>query len=198
MNDVRGVSIGRAAALYGLAPSTLRWWESQGVLPEPPRVNGRRVYTETELRRVGLAYLCCVIGDMPLGQASVATTGSRTSRWQSTVLGHAERIEEMIKQLQSARAYLLHLARCPDDDVVANCPVLDAELVEHTPRGRFPGSDLVTAAQSLPMRDETRPARDETLRCAVCSGPITQSPRGRRRTYCSRACQQRHYRVRGG
>ncbi|WP_433334859.1 MerR family DNA-binding transcriptional regulator [Spirillospora sp. CA-294931] len=199
-----GVTIGQAAALYGLAPSTLRWWESLGVLPEPPRANGRRVYTETELRRIGLAYLCCVVGAMPLGQASLVTSGTRNGHWRATVRRHAEVVEEKIRQLQSAHAYLLHLARCPDDDIVSECPDLDAELADHTPRGLIATHDLVTAARSLPAgpprkRDETAPPRDENPasqgRCAVCAASFPRAPRGRRRKYCSRACQQRHYRT---
>jgi MerR family copper efflux transcriptional regulator len=157
MSDLLGVSIGQAAALYGLAPSALRWWESQGALPDPPRVNGRRVYTETELRRIGLAYLCCVVGAMPLEQASVVTSGSRNRHWQSTVKRHTELIEEKIRQLQSAHAYLLHLLQCPDDDIVRECPDLDDELMRHTPRRRIATQGLVAAAQSVATHRE-RPA----------------------------------------
>jgi DNA-binding transcriptional MerR regulator len=200
-----GVSIGKAAALYGLAPSTLRWWESQGVLPEPPRVSGRRVYTETELRRIGLAYLCCVTGAMPLDQASVVTSGSRTRDWHSAVKRHAGLLEKNIKQLQAAHEYLLHLLQCPDDDIVGGCPYLDDELRSHTPRRHVPAQGLVAAAQSIPhrapargQRDGTGPPRDETAltasRCVVCAGPFTQLARGRPRKYCSRACRQRRYR----
>ncbi|MFI9556487.1 MerR family DNA-binding transcriptional regulator [Nonomuraea endophytica] len=196
MDEPLGVSIGQAAALYGLAPSTLRWWESQGVLPEPPRVNGRRVYTETGLRRIGLAYLCCVTGAMPLEQASVVTAGSRNRQWQEMVKRHAELIEEKIRHLRSAHGYLLHLLLCPDDDIVSECPDLDGELVSHTPRGLIPAQGLVAAAQS--SRDEICSPRDERAvpadRCAACQGPFTQPARGRRRKYCSPACRQRLYR----
>ncbi|GAA0935768.1 MerR family transcriptional regulator [Nonomuraea longicatena] len=191
MSDSDGVSIGQAAALYGLPPSTLRWWEAQGVLPEPPRVNGRRVYTETDLRRLGLAYLCCVTGAMPLEQAAVVTLGSRNPHWQSTVRHQAGLIEEKIRRLRSAHEYLLHLLRCPDDDIVGQCPDLDGELVRHTPRGRVAAADLVAAAQAVLRSDETGPPRDE---CAVCGGSFTQPASGRRRRYCSRACRQRRYR----
>ncbi|MFJ6657348.1 MerR family transcriptional regulator [Streptomyces sp. NPDC091377] len=200
MDDPHGVSIGEAAALYDLAPSTLRWWESRQVLPDPPRTNGRRVYTETDLRRIGLAYLCCVTGSMPLDQASVVVTGSRNREWQGTVRRHAREIEERIRRLQSARAYLLHLLRCPDDDIVTQCPDLDGELASHTPRGRVAAPDLVAAARSAlrdgktgGRRDEMNPA-DVSARCAVCSGRFTPSARGRHRTYCSAACRQRQYR----
>lgn len=204
VHEVDGVPIGRAAALYGLAPSTLRWWEAQGVLPEPPRVNGRRLYTEPELRRIGLAYLCCVTGAMPLEHTAAVTSGGR-AQWQSAVQRHTARIEEMIQQLQSAHHFLLRLLQCPDDDVVRECPDLDEELMNHTPRGRCPTLGLVAAAQSLPLRtaagrrrDGTGVTRDEKSaaadRCTVCAEPLVRQARGRRREYCSRACQQRQYR----
>ncbi|RFS87282.1 MerR family transcriptional regulator [Actinomadura spongiicola] len=208
MNDRLGVSIGRAAALFDLAPSTLRWWEAQRVLPEPPRVNGRRVYTETELRRIGLAYLCCVTGAMSLEQTAVVTSDSSSNeRWRSTVKRHTELIEERIEKLRTTREYLLVLLECPDDDIVAECPHLDGELTRHTPRGSVPAQDLVAAARSTPRRRPAREGRDEKestrdekpepqSRCAVCAEPLTQPSRGRRRRFCSRACRQRHYRAR--
>ncbi|MHA6628761.1 MerR family DNA-binding transcriptional regulator [Pseudonocardia sichuanensis] len=205
MREPHGISIGQAAALFGLAPSTLRWWESQGVLPEPPRANGRRVYTETELRRIGLAYLCCVTGAMPLEKAAVVTSASRNGHWQSTVRRHAELLEEKIEELQSAHRYLLHLLHCPDDDIVRECPDLEGELMARTPRRLAAAPGLVAAARSIARgavagrgRDETGRRRDETTasssRCAICAAPLTQPARGRRRKYCSRACQQRRFR----
>ncbi|WP_413467984.1 MerR family DNA-binding transcriptional regulator [Mycobacterium sp. RTGN4] len=206
MSDSPGVAIGQAAALYGLAPSTLRWWEAKRVLPEPPRVNGRRVYTDTELRCIGLAYLCCITGAMPLERASVVTRGNRNMHWHNIVNGHAAVLKEKMAQLQSAHDYLMHLLGCPDDDIVGQCPDLDEELINHTPRGRAADQDLVSAARSLSAsglnpsndRDEMATRRDENRpsvsRCAVCAAPFTQPARGRRRTYCSRACQQKNYR----
>lgn len=205
MSETGGVWIGDAAALYGLAPSTLRWWESQQVLPEPPRANGRRVYTESDLRRIGLAYLCCITSAMPLEQAAVVISGRSNDQWQRTVRGHAGALERKILELQSAHEYLMHLLECPDDDIVDKCPWLDSELLRHTPRGRAPAGSFVDAARSGPQgahaphqRDETTAPRDEKeipfSRCIVCATSFAQSGRGRRRLYCSHACRQRRYR----
>lgn len=205
MSDSSTVSIGQAAALYGLAPSTLRWWESQGVLPKPPRDNGRRVYSETELRRIGLAYLCCVTGAMPLDRTAIVTCADKKHEWRSTVQDEVRRIEEKIHRLQGAREYLLHLVRCPAGDLVAECTHLTGELIDHTPRGRSAAPDLVTAARSAPGTGTAASVSDElggpryetqasTQRCAVCAGPLTRPARGRHRRYCSPACRQRHYR----
>ncbi|MFH9072559.1 MerR family transcriptional regulator [Streptomyces alboflavus] len=207
------VHIGAAAALYGLAPSAVRWWEQQGVLDPPAREGGKRLYDDTDLRRIGLVYLCCVVGRMPLDQAAVVASGRATRRaWQDAVDAQLVQVERQIAQLEAARGYLRHARGCADDDIAGSCPVLDAELSAHTPRGRYQGADLVTAAraasagavgtgaESGPPRDENataRPLRDESpARCANCRGPVTPSSHGRPRTYCSRACQQRAYRAR--
>ncbi|GAA1079482.1 MerR family DNA-binding transcriptional regulator [Nocardiopsis composta] len=173
--DRPGVTIGRAAALYGLAPSTLRWWESQQVLPEPPRANGRRVYTEAELRRIGLAYLCCVVGAMPLEQASAVTSGRGNRDWRRAVERHVGLIEEEVRRLRGAHGYLLHLLHCPDDDIVEQCPDLDGELMSRTPRGLAAGQSLVAAAQSAPPRAHHRPAGVTERAGGVMRAPRTRT-----------------------
>ncbi|WP_278265306.1 MerR family transcriptional regulator [Nocardia sp. AG03] len=205
MSDPVGVSIGKAAALYDVAPSTLRWWESQRVLPEPARVNGRRVYDESDLRRIGLAYLCCVTSAMSLEQAAVVTVGRRNELWQRTVRSHAAALARKIEELQSARDYLTHLLECADDDIVDECPWLDGELMSRTPRGRVPVAGFVAAAQAVSPRRDHAERCDETAapcvetsptlgHCVICASVFAQPGTGRRRRYCSRACRQRHYR----
>ncbi|MFD9910291.1 MerR family transcriptional regulator [Streptomyces sp. NPDC059063] len=184
----RGVSIGEAAALYGIAPSTVRWWESRGVLAPPAREGGKRVYGDTDLRRIGLAYLCCVVGRMPLDQAAVVTSGKATRDvWQDAIDAQIAQVERQIGQLEAARDYLRHCLSCTDDDIAGECPVLDSELAAHTPRGRARCDESVGVG----------PERDEKL-CPGCRAPVTRPPRGRPRMYCSPACRQRAYRARRG
>ena len=204
VSSVPGVSIGQAAALYQVAPSTLRWWEKCGLLPEPPRVNGRRVYDEVALRRIGLAYLCCVTGAMPLLEAARVTSGEYGGSWRADVSRHAARLEAELHKLQEARRYLLHLLQCPDEDIAAECSHLEGELVAHTLAGGLAGSSLIEAATAARTRsrsavgDVTDEARDEigdaSQSCNVCGSSMVSSNRGRRRKYCSAACRQRHYR----
>ncbi len=205
------VSIGEAAALYELAPSTVRWWERRGVLTPPARDGGRRRYRDRDLRRLGVAYLCRVVGRLPLDRAAVVTSGKATlSGWRRVVGEQIDVLDREIEQLRAARDYLRHLLRCETDDM-AQCPVLEGELTRDTPVGRGPGGDLVAAARAAgnggrpawsrrPARDETPPDQsacdEKAARCPGCRGPVAQTPRGRPRTYCSRACQQRAYRAR--
>lgn len=202
------VSIGEAAALYGIAPSALRWWEHQGVLDPPDREGGKRLYRDADLRRIGLAYLCCVVGKMPLEQAAVVVSGGTTyEAWQQTTREQLELLEQRIERLQAAAGYLSHLLGCVDDDI-SRCPIFEADLSAHTPRGRVPEADLVTAARAarsvgaLSEGDEnpaTAERHDEKPEsCPGCRGPVPRTPRGRPRKYCSPACRQRAYRARQG
>lgn len=146
MSD-KTVQIGQAAALFGLAPSTVRWWEKQGVLPPSRQAAGKRRYDRADLRRIGLAYLCTVTGMMPLEQTAVVTSGdSDNESWQRAVRAQIARLDEQRARLQSARDYLDHLLTCTSDGPTADCPHLDDELIRHTPRGRFPHTDIVAAA----------------------------------------------------
>jgi MerR family copper efflux transcriptional regulator len=141
------VQIGQAAALFGLAPSTVRWWEKQGVLPPSNQAAGKRRYDRTDLRRIGLAYLCSVTGMMPLEQTAIVTSGDTDNAdWQGAVRAQIGRLDEHRARLQSARDYLEHLLTCTSDDPTADCPHLDDELIQHTPRRRFAESDIVEAA----------------------------------------------------
>jgi MerR family copper efflux transcriptional regulator len=208
------VHIGAAAALYGLTPATLRWWEEQAVLPHPARAGDRRLYDHRDLRRIGMAYLCCVAGNMPLSRAATVTTGAVGHQtWQAAVNEEILRLGREIARLETARDQLRHLLHCTDDDPAADCPYLDDILVRHTPRGRVGEADLVAAARAAlrtrpagGRRDETaartEPSGDETedgslaRRCATCAGVLQPARGGRPRIYCSPACRQRAYRRR--
>jgi MerR family copper efflux transcriptional regulator len=154
------VQIGEAAALFGLAPSAVRWWEKQGVLPPSRQTAGKRRYDRADLRRIGLAYLCAVTGMMPLDKAAIVSSGdSDNEEWQHAVRDQIARLDEQRARLQSARDYLEHLLTCTSDDPTADCPHLDDELVRHTPRGRFADCEIVAAARQsvlLPHLDSNQ------------------------------------------
>ncbi|WP_430336009.1 MerR family DNA-binding transcriptional regulator [Rhodococcus sp. ACT016] len=209
----QAVQIGDAAALFDVTPATLRWWEELGVLEAADRVGGRRVYASRDLRRIGLAYMCCVIGMMPLDEAAAVTSGNGSrSEWREALRRNIDRLDQRTKRLDAARRYLTHLLHCEEDDIGANCPILDSELVARTPRGRVPVDDLLEAAHLAQRRSTGRRRDDETerdssrgdetsaglaySRCASCPRLIAQPAQGRRRKYCSHTCRQRAYRIR--
>ncbi|MET8683158.1 MerR family transcriptional regulator [Streptomyces sp. NPDC004732] len=170
------VLIGEAAALYGLAPSTVRWWEQQGVLNPPARHGGKRLYGDAELRRLGLAYLCCVVGRMPLDQAAVVTSGKAArDDWQEAIDAQLVRLERTIEELEAARGYLRHALNCTSDDIAGSCSIMDAELTARTPRGRFPDADIVTAARTARGSAGGEPPRDEHAAARPRSGVVSSA-----------------------
>jgi MerR family redox-sensitive transcriptional activator SoxR len=48
------LTIGQVAKRAGLNLSAIRYYEEKGLLPEAPRVSGRRRYTEETLARLGV------------------------------------------------------------------------------------------------------------------------------------------------
>ena len=51
------MTIGEVASRAGLRTSAIRYYESAGLLPRPPRRSGRRVYGESVLDRLALVAL---------------------------------------------------------------------------------------------------------------------------------------------
>ena len=49
-----GLTIGQVARLAGLATSAIRFYEEAGLLPPPPRVNGRRRYDASVVQRLAV------------------------------------------------------------------------------------------------------------------------------------------------
>ncbi|GAA1600099.1 hypothetical protein GCM10009804_65980 [Kribbella hippodromi] len=142
------VPIGPAAALYEVAPSTLRWWEREGVLGTDRGADGRRRYGDEELRLIGFVYLCHVVGLMPLDKTAIVVGAAvERERWQRTVNEEIAALDARIDDLTAAREYLRHLLTCTSDPPV-DCAHLHAELLRRTPVGRFPDTtDLTTAAR---------------------------------------------------
>jgi MerR family transcriptional regulator, redox-sensitive transcriptional activator SoxR len=56
------LSIGEAARRAGVRPSALRYYEQAGILPPPPRVNGRRRYTEELVDAIRVARFAQSVG----------------------------------------------------------------------------------------------------------------------------------------
>jgi DNA-binding transcriptional MerR regulator len=187
------LGIGEAAHLFGLEPSTLRWWERCGLLSPRRGADGRRRYGEAELNRIALVHLTRRSGRLSLAEIADFAGGPTASgdrpRWHGTVRSRVALVEEQIAQLTSARAYLLHLLECRRDDPV-QCPVFTRRV-----RKLYPLPWQVVAAAEC---DETEEAPSGEARCRTCGGPLGQPQTGRRRAYCSRACRQRAYRARRG
>lgn len=105
--------IGELAGISGVAASSLRFYESNGLLPAPRRAgNGYRDYPEDTLERIGLIRLAQSLG-FNLEQirkvlSSRGTDGSHELIMQG-LQGRLEEIEQLQAKLAEQRAGILEM-----------------------------------------------------------------------------------------
>lgn len=125
------MQIGDLSRNAGVNVETIRYYERAGVLPVPARqVNGRRVYGEADVRRLGFIRHARDLGfDLQSVRTLLAlqeqpeascTDASRIAQAQ------LDEVERRLAQLQSLRAELSRMVVECRKGVVAECRVIEA------------------------------------------------------------------------
>jgi MerR family copper efflux transcriptional regulator len=146
------VTIGEAATRYGLAASTLRWWERQGLLEPAERRGRQRRYGPAELRRIGLIHLARNTGLMSLDQIGALLARAPGTHWHETVRDRIRDLDQQVERLMTAREALTHTLRCPADHPT-QCRHLDDVLSQVASRKRDE-----TVPRRMPAQPAARPA----------------------------------------
>jgi MerR family redox-sensitive transcriptional activator SoxR len=121
-NPDSAMTIGAVAALTGKRPSSIRYYEQIGLLPQAARVNGRRIYGPDTVRtlavietgqRAGLALdeIKALLSAAPGDQAAI-------ERLREVAERKLPEITALIERSQIVRGWLECAARC-------ECPSLD-------------------------------------------------------------------------
>lgn len=105
--------IGELAGISGVAASTLRFYESNGLLPAPRRAgNGYRDYPEDTLERIGMIRLAQSLG-FNLEQIRKVLSGRGTDGSHELIMqglqGRLEEIEQLQAKLAEQRAGILDM-----------------------------------------------------------------------------------------
>lgn len=133
------LKIGEVADQAGVNLQTIRYYEREGLLPEPPRLaSGYRMFPQDAVRRVRFIKRAQELGftlseikellalriDRERGSAGV----------QKLAQAKIEDIEQKIRTLQSMKKVLKQLAeRCPGCGPTSECPILESlEPKEYT------------------------------------------------------------------
>jgi MerR family transcriptional regulator, redox-sensitive transcriptional activator SoxR len=100
-----GLSIGQLAARAELNASTLRYYESVGLIPAPNRINGQRRYDESLLDRIHFIKIAQQTG-FSIQEIALLLEGfeggdSLTDRWEQMVKQKRSELEERKRQLNS-------------------------------------------------------------------------------------------------
>ena len=126
------LSIGQVARLAGVGVETVRFYEREGLLEEPPRrASGYRQYSEEVVKRIGfikrakeLGFSLKEITELLLLRMDAQTSCDEVK--QRTEAKIAE-VERKLVELQRMRQALLQVAAlCTGEGPASACPMLDA------------------------------------------------------------------------
>ncbi len=116
--------IGEVAERAGIATSAIRYYESEGLIADPPRRGGRRVYDESVVDRLGLIELAKRAGfTIAETRRLLAGFGKRTppgKRWRALTSTKMAELEERIAEAQRMKAVLETVRQC-DCPTLADC-----------------------------------------------------------------------------
>ncbi len=114
--ELETLTIGDIARQAGVRPSTLRYYESIGLLPAPSRVSGRRRYTPDILQRLAVIRLArhagFSIAQMQTLFHGFPSTTSPAERWQTLASQKLIEVSALIASAQQMQDLLRTLLKC--------------------------------------------------------------------------------------
>jgi MerR family copper efflux transcriptional regulator len=124
------VPIGDVARRFGVAVSTLRYYDELGLLEPAERRGSGRHYGNPQLERLALIQMLQG-GGLTLEEIAALLAGPDSGRtWGEVLDARLDELERQIERMVAARATLAHMRECPDDDPVQQCPYLAADVKE--------------------------------------------------------------------
>ena len=139
MSSPEPLSIGRLAELSGRAATSIRYYESIGLLPEPARLAGRRRYPPETVRTLAVIDVAQRAG-LSLDEIGTLLRGSAGAIDELRVIAQ-RRLPELTASIERAtvvRDWLESAARCECPDLDA-CPLFEdgAQLPPVHPAARW-------------------------------------------------------------
>lgn len=117
------LTIGEVAQRAGLQTSSIRYYESMGLLPEPARVSGQRRYDEAIFTRLALIRMAQEAG-LTIGEIQTLVSGfaegtPASERWRELATRKLPEVDALIARLQVVRQVL-------EESLACGCLTLDA------------------------------------------------------------------------
>lgn len=129
------LTIGDVAKRVGLQPSALRYYEEIGLLPEPERVNGRRVYTAEIFRPIASIQLAKQAGftleeiGVLLYGAEGETAAHYAERWQQLAQEKLQELEVLITAAREMQQRLQEGLNC-HCQTTAGCDMITEHMTQ--------------------------------------------------------------------
>jgi redox-sensitive transcriptional activator SoxR len=110
------MTIGEVAKRAGINASAIRYYEREGLLPEPGRVGGKRRYEPEVLRTLALVEAAkragLTIAEIRLLFHGFADEVGASERWRSLASRKLEEVDELMARLGRMRVLLAEALRC--------------------------------------------------------------------------------------
>lgn len=124
MAKINGLTIGEVARRAGLLPTTLRYYESIGLLPDPARENGSRRYDASVFQRLQMIQTAQQAGftlaEVRVLFDEILWSDSPAAKWNSLIQRKLQEINSMLVNIQSMKQLLEDILNC-DNEHLAEC-----------------------------------------------------------------------------
>ncbi len=136
-NGAGTYSRGALSKRTGCNIETIRYYESIGLMPEPPRTqSGHRVYADGHVKRLTFICRCRELGfslrEIRSLLGLVDGGGSSCAEVHALTLDHVTDVQRKIADLRRMERVLSDMAAQCADDEIPDCPIIDA-LFEEKP-----------------------------------------------------------------
>lgn len=130
------LNIGRAAEASGVSPKMIRHYESIGLLPAAGRtVAGYRIYKDGDVHTLRFIRRARDLGFSMKEISALISLWQNRRRASSDVkklaARHMQQLDEKIREMQSMRDTLAHLAEHCHGDDRPDCPILEELATQH-------------------------------------------------------------------
>ena len=116
---IGALSISQVARQAGVRPSTLRYYESIGLLPAPQRQSGRRRYDAGVFQRLEIIRTAQQAGftlaELRVLFDDILTGASPATRWHELIGRKLQEMNALLLNVQSMKTLLEDIMRCDDE-----------------------------------------------------------------------------------
>ena len=105
-----GISIGEIAKLVSVKPSTIRYYESERIIPQPGRRAGRRVYSSDDVTKIRMVVAARSLG-FSIGEIKAMSELDGEAR-RDTASSRAKEIRSSIVELSRLADQMEELSAC--------------------------------------------------------------------------------------
>ena len=125
-----GMTIGEVARETGVQPSTLRYYESIGLIPAPARQNGKRVYEQAIVQRLGIIRTAQRAGftldEVRLMFNDMLSRNLESTDWHNLLQHKLIELDNLLRNIQNMRGLLEEMMQC-ENPKLAECIYLTGQ-----------------------------------------------------------------------